>query len=53
MSAVTVEDHADDEVVETLRQTMPLQVAGVDLLRKIAAAGRRVTCEARTACAQL
>ena len=48
MSAVTVEDHADDEVVETLRQTMPLQVAGVDLLRKIAAAGRRVTCEART-----
>ena len=48
MSAATVDERADDEVVEILRQTMPLQVAGVDLLRKIAAAGRRVTSEERT-----
>ena len=48
LSVALAGDHAEDEVVEILRQTMPLQVVGVDLLRKIAAAGRRVTCEERT-----
>ena len=46
MSAATVDERADDEVVEILRQTMPLQVARDDLLRRIAAAGRRVHYEA-------
>ena len=46
MSAATAGDRVEDEVVEILRQTMPLQVVGDDLLRRIAAAGRRVHYEA-------
>jgi ABC-type nitrate/sulfonate/bicarbonate transport system permease component len=48
LSAALAGDHAENEVVDILRQTMPLQVAGDDLLRKIAATGRRVSCEERT-----
>jgi len=47
LPAAPVEAHAVEGVVEILRQTMPLQVAGDDLLRRIAAAGRRVSYEAR------
>jgi ABC-type nitrate/sulfonate/bicarbonate transport system permease component/CRP-like cAMP-binding protein len=42
LSVATVDTRGADDVVEILRQTMPLQVAGEDLLRRIAAAGRRV-----------
>ena len=42
MSVATVDTRDADDVVEILRQTMPLQVASEDLLRRIAAAGRRV-----------
>jgi ABC-type nitrate/sulfonate/bicarbonate transport system permease component/CRP-like cAMP-binding protein len=38
-----VEEPAVDSVVEVLRQTMPLQVAEDDLLRKIATLGRRAS----------
>ena len=46
MSVATVDERAEDEVVEILRQTMPLQVARDDLLRRIAAAGRRARYDA-------
>ena len=46
MSAATVDERVGDDVVEILRQTMPLQVASDDLLRRIAHAGRRVRCDA-------
>ena len=48
MPVAPVEERAVEDVVEILRQTMPLQVAGDDLLRRIAAAGRRVSYEERT-----
>jgi len=46
LSVATVDERAEDEVVDILRQTMPLQVARDDLLRKIAAAGRRARYDA-------
>ena len=46
MSVATVDTRDADELVEILRQTMPLQVAGEDLLRRIAATGRRVRYKA-------
>ena len=45
MSGAPVEEHAAESIVEILRQTMPLQVAGDDLLRKIAVLGRRDSCD--------
>jgi len=48
LPAAPVEERAVEDVVEILRQTMPLQVAGDDLLRRIAATGRRGSCEERT-----
>ena len=46
MSAATVDERVGDEVVQILRRTMPLQVASDDLLRRIAAIGRRVRYDA-------
>ena len=43
MSGAPVQEWVAESIVEILRQTMPLQVAGSDLLRKIAALGRRVS----------
>jgi NitT/TauT family transport system permease protein len=43
LSGAPVQERVAESIVEILRQTMPLQVAGSDLLRKIAALGRRVS----------
>jgi len=42
-----VDERAVEGVVEILRQTMPLQVAGDDLLRRIAGAGRHASYDER------
>lgn len=48
MSGAPVEGRAVESIVEILRQTMPLQVAGDDLLSKIAASARRTSCDQGT-----
>jgi len=43
LSGAHIKERDAESIVEILRQTMPLQVAGDDLLRKIAAIGTRVS----------
>jgi NitT/TauT family transport system permease protein len=43
LSGATVEERTAESIVEILRQTMPFQAAGTDLLRKIATLGRRAS----------